>query len=173
MRKILIVSVLLACLIATVAFAGCSSDGKEIKIIEFTSVETVEYTGSFAGNGVGWLDEIAATNDGFVFSHAYNEVYQSEELFTVALGQVTIENDYTANSYLTYYANLDDIKYTDYKVAPIKYNGEVYRLTAVTLDKIPATKGLKVLFVQTIWDGAFTSSEVGTEKAVLVSYIGE
>ncbi|HCU56404.1 MAG TPA: hypothetical protein DIC18_03625 [Clostridiales bacterium] len=149
MRKFLIVSVLLACLIATVAFAGCSQDPVENSALEM-------------------MDKLAA-NGTIVFEHEYNATYKSESVIRVTVDNTTIENDNGANSYLTYYANLDDIKYIDYTVDPIQYNGETYRLTAVTLEKIPYTQGLKILFVQTVWEMDWSSSHVSPDKAILIS----
>ena len=150
MRKILISSVLLVCVIAAALFVGCSqSDPVQNSALEM-------------------MDKLAA-KETIVFEHEYNENYKSETIIKVTVDNTTIENDYGANSYLTYYANLDDINYIDYTVDPIQYEGETYRLTAVTLEKIPYTEGLKILFVQTVWAGDFSSSAVSPDKAILIT----
>ena len=130
------------------------------------------YTGAFEGKALAWIDAIAAADEEVTFSHEYNDYYQSESINSVSYKGITIENDYAANSYLTYYANSTDPEIADYTVDPFVYNGETYYLTAKTLEKIDVQQGLKVLFVQTIWAGDFSSSEVSTAKAVMFSYVG-
>lgn len=171
MRKILITTVLLVCVIASVFIVGCDTSKKEITFKD-TGLEVYKYTGSFEGNGMAWIDAIAAADSYVVFTHSFNEMYNSETIGKVKYKGVTIEDDTAKNSYLTYYTNLTDIEIADYKVDPFIFENETYYLTAVTLDKIPVSKGLKVLFVQTVWAGDWSSSEVSTEKAILFSYVG-
>ena len=120
------------------------------------------------GSALELMDKLAADGK-IVFEHSYNDQYQSETIVKVSVGDTTIQDDYTANSYLTYYANLDDKDYADYTVDPITFKGEKYYLTAVTLEKIPYSEGLKILFVQTVWSGDFSSSAVSKDKAILIS----
>lgn len=154
MRKIL-TSLLIVAILATsvVCCVACQKD----KVVD---------------SALDVLDKLAADGT-IVFEHSFNEQYQSESIIKVSIGDTTIENDYAANSYLTYYVNIDDVDYVDYTVDPITYEGETFYLAGTTLEKIPSCDTLKILFVQTIWNGEFTSSEVGKDKAILISLPNE
>ena len=186
MRKILAVLVLLVCITALCFAVGCE---QEKKVITFDNVVTndpasgsgtsqsgntlaqYDYTGSFSGNGVAWIDAICAADAEVTFSHSYNDYYQSESISKVSYKGITIENDDSKRSYLTYYCNVDDVNLILADVDPFIYNEEEYYLT-VSLDKIPVSAGFKILFVQTIYSGNFESSEVSTAKAVMFHYVG-
>ena len=179
MRKILTVLVLLVCLTTAIFAVGCKAHPVEAKGITFDSIARYEYTGSFSGNGADWLDAIAATeNSGVTFTH-YSSSYEGVSYFTIteaAYDGISIKNDTTKSSWLSYYANVTDLKYQDRTVDPILFEGETFYVTGVTIDQIPVSKGFKVLFVQTNTSGTWGEddyqSSVGTEKAVLFSYVG-
>ena len=172
MRKILTVLVLLVCITTVIFAVGCEKKDVVVKDKTFDSISKYEYTGSFSGNGVAWLDEIAAASD-VMFAHHFNNMYNSETLDKVSYKDITIEDDLSKNSYLTYYCNVgeDEIDLIMADTDPFIYNGETFYLT-VSLDKIPVKKDFKILFVQTIWAADWSSAEVSKEKAILFTYVG-
>jgi len=170
MRKILTVLVLFVCLTTAIFAVGCKAHPVEAKDVTFDTLKSYEYTGNFSGNGLDWLTAIAEADEKVV-------IEQSGGWFSkAAYDGVAIENDQANSSWLSYYANVTDLEYQDRTVDPILFDGETFYMTGVTIDKIPVSKGFKVLFVQTItsgtWGEADYKSDLGTEKAVLFSYVG-
>ena len=101
---------------------------------------------------------------------AVEQINKSESIALVKSGNIEIVDNYTTNTYISYYINKKDATLIDAAVDPIVYENEEYYLTLATVEKLTVTEGFKIAFVTVTWDGAFTTSAVNSTPAIVVSF---
>lgn len=164
MRKFLSTFFVL-CLVASLAFCFVACNNQNDRTM---SDDIVRITISIGENTMA-MAAIDASKD-IHFEHYYNDYYKSETMTSITVGDLSIADDSTNNSYITCYTNIDDVKYSDYTVDPVIVDGEKLYLAGVAIDKIPASNGLKVLFANIVYSSDWSSSTVDTTKGILISF---